>query len=93
VAQKILTVFDALDEREKLKLPDNVQMHEHSWPCRFHIIICGKLFMTNVICLTFTDLWGVPFPWPWFLKRLTKNLEIMKSPPKKKVSVSLFYLY
>jgi hypothetical protein len=39
-----------------------------------------RIFMTNVICLTFTDLWGVPFPWPWFLKRFTKNLEIMKSP-------------
>ena len=21
-----------------VKLPDNVQMREHSWPCRFHII-------------------------------------------------------
>jgi hypothetical protein len=21
----------------KVKLPDNFQMREHSWPCRFHI--------------------------------------------------------
>jgi hypothetical protein len=22
-----------------VKLPDNFQMREHSWPCRFHIIM------------------------------------------------------
>jgi hypothetical protein len=22
-----------------VKLPDNFQMREHSWPCRFHIIL------------------------------------------------------
>ena len=35
-AQKVSTLFDALDERE---IARKFQMREHSWPCQFHIII------------------------------------------------------
>ena len=58
-AQTILTVFDALDECEKLKLPDNVQMHEHSWPCQFHIIICGKHPYDNLWLFCLNTWWWV----------------------------------
>jgi hypothetical protein len=34
----------------RVKLSDNFQMHEHSWPCRFHII--GPMLMDH----------GMPYP-------------------------------
>ena len=41
-----------------VKLPDNFQMCEHSWPCRFHIIILWCIWVkshavnTQLICKT-----------------------------------------
>jgi hypothetical protein len=31
-----------------MKLPDNFQIREHSWPCRFHIII-DNLYKYNLL--------------------------------------------
>ena len=44
-AQKISTLFYAL---HCVQLPDNFQMREHSWPCRFHISL-NQINLSNLI--------------------------------------------
>ena len=49
-----------------VKLPDNFQMREHSWPCRFHIIFY-ELALLLIIC---------PFPAILFSLSASYNLII-----------------
>ena len=48
-----------------VKLPDNFQMREHSWPCRFHIIKSQKMFLWGWFWVCTYNAEVDSNPWEW----------------------------